>query len=146
MLACPPSLPEPLGHSRLENDRQEPRYSPKNRKNGHFRNFFSVKEIIGFSSGPHTILTESLYRVGRCQERLLNSPKAIAMTNSKTTSVAKDTAKDARVRTEVQMQRWWRLTTTKKTLPKPIGNPAADAAAQAIAQMLSNVRNHGLGS
>ena len=52
----------------------------------------------------------------------------------------------ALVKNQVQMKRWWRLTTTKKTLPKPIGNPAADAAARAIAQMLSNFRNHGLGS
>ncbi len=46
------------------------------------------------------------------------------------------TALHALARNEVQMKRWWRLTSTKKSIPKNTGNAAADAAAVAIAHML----------
>lgn len=46
------------------------------------------------------------------------------------------TALHALARNEVQMKRWWRLTSTKKSVAKNTGNAAADAAAVAIAHML----------
>lgn len=42
----------------------------------------------------------------------------------------------ALVKNQVQMKRWWRLTSTKKSVGKNTGNAAADAAAVAIAHML----------
>lgn len=42
----------------------------------------------------------------------------------------------ALVKNQVQMKRWWRLTSTKKSIGKITGNAAADAAAVAIAHML----------
>jgi Holliday junction resolvasome RuvABC endonuclease subunit len=38
------------------------------------------------------------------------------------------------------MKRWWRLTSTKKSIPKNTGNAAADAAAVAIAHMLRDAK------
>jgi hypothetical protein len=42
----------------------------------------------------------------------------------------------ALVKNQVQMKRWWRLTSTKKSVAKNTGNAAAAAAAVAIAHML----------
>ena len=46
----------------------------------------------------------------------------------------------ALVKNQVQMKRWWRLTSTKKSIPKNTGNAAADAAAVAIAHMLRDAK------
>ena len=50
------------------------------------------------------------------------------------------TALHALARKEVQMNRWWRLTATKKAISKNSGNAAADAAAVAIAHMLREAK------
>ena len=46
----------------------------------------------------------------------------------------------ALVTNQVQMKRWWRLTSTKKSISKNSGNAAADAAAVAIAHMLREAK------
>ena len=46
----------------------------------------------------------------------------------------------ALVKNQVQMKRWWRLTSTKKSIGKNTGNAAADAAAVAIAHMLREAK------
>jgi len=46
----------------------------------------------------------------------------------------------ALVKNQVQMKRWWRLTSTKKSIGKITGNAAADAAAVAIAHMLREAK------
>ena len=46
----------------------------------------------------------------------------------------------ALVKNQVQMKRWWRLTSTKKSIAKNTGNAAADAAAVAIAHMLRDAK------
>ncbi|MEI6036990.1 MAG: hypothetical protein WCQ91_03575 [Planctomycetota bacterium] len=46
----------------------------------------------------------------------------------------------ALAKNQVQMKRWWRLTSTKKSIGKNTGNAAADAAAVAIAHMLREAK------